>query len=144
MARGKYDIELAEEKRIFLAGLAQFNAGDFFEAHEIWEDAWNGTSGRRSEFYRGLIQMAVTLEHYRRLNGLGVRKVFASAKELWAPLPGVYMGFDLREIERQMSATLGEVLSAADGTAVKLDPSRFFTLEWRYDPFESPRDEQGD
>lgn len=144
MPRGRYDIPLDEEKRLYLAGMARFNAGDFFEAHEIWEDAWNGTSGRRSEFYRGLIQMAVALEHYRRLNGLGVRKVFASARELWADLPEVYMGLDLRTFERQMRETLADVLAARDGESVTLDTSRFFSINWLYDPFDEPREEGED
>jgi len=143
MLRGKYDISLDEEKGIYEGGLARFNDGNFFEAHEIWEDAWNGTSGPRSDFYRGLIQMAVALEHYRRRNGLGVRKVFASARQLWAPLPDVYMGLDLRAFEQRMQTALPDVLSAADGTPVEVDPSRFFTVEWVYDPFTDPREEKG-
>lgn len=144
MARGRYDIPLAEEKRIYGSGLTHFNAGEFFEAHEVWEDAWNGTSGRRSDFYRGLIQMAVALEHYRRLNGLGVRKVFASALELWRPLPDVYMGLDLRQVERRMAEALSEVLAARDGGPVRLNPSRFFRIDWLYDPFDDPRVEAMD
>lgn len=144
MPRGSYDMPLEEEKAVYLRGIEHFNEGDFFEAHEVWEDAWNGTSGRRSDFYRGLIQMAVALEHYRRLNGLGVRKVFASAKQLWAPLPDHYMGLDLRDFERQMEQALADVLAAPRGTPVQLDTSRFFRLAWRYDPFSDPREEADD
>lgn len=135
---------LEEEKRVYLAGLARFNAGEFFEAHEVWEDAWNSTSGRRSGFYKGLIQMAVALEHYRRLNGLGARKVFASACRLWLTLPDEYLGLNLRAVEERMRAVLAEVLAAAPGSPVHLDTSRFFRLEWGYDPFENPRAEAED
>ena len=145
MARGKYDMSLEEERRVYEAGMTLFNAGGFFEAHEVWEDAWNGTSGRRSEFYRGLIQMAVVFEHYRRLNGQGVRKVFASAKARWtAPLPDVYMGLDLRGFERQVATALADVLAASRGTPVQFDTSRFFSIEWVYDPFVEPREEAGE
>lgn len=141
MPRGRYDMPLAEEKAAYLEGIARFNAGEFFEAHETWEDAWNGTSGRRSDFYKGLIQMVVALEHYRRLNGLGARKVLTSASKIWAPMPDVYMGLDLRRVEKSMRNTLAEVLAAADGTPVQLDPGRFFRIDWLYDPFENPRTE---
>ncbi|GMU23064.1 MAG: hypothetical protein AMXMBFR13_31470 [Phycisphaerae bacterium] len=144
MPRGRYDIPLEEERAIYEAGLAHFNAGEFFEAHEAWEDAWNGTSGRRSDFYRGLIQMAVVWEHYRRRNGLGVRKVFATARQLWQDLPGVYMGLDLREFERKMATRLADVLAAPDGAPVSVDPGRFFSVEWQYDPFAEPREEAAD
>lgn len=139
MPRGRYDISLDEEKSIYRRGMSHFNAGDFFEAHEAWEDAWNGTSGRRSDFYRGLIQMAVALEHYRRLNGLGARKVFASAQRLWAPLPAVYLGLDLRDFEQKMRRALAGVLDAAEGEPVRFDRSGLFQIDWLHDPFENPQ-----
>lgn len=132
---------LEEEKRVYLAGIQQFNQGQFFEAHEIWEDAWNGTSGRRSDFYRGLIQMAVALEHYRRLNALGVQKVFGSALELWASLPDRYMGLDLRGFEARMRRALAVPLAAEPGSLRSVDTSGFFQIVWDYDPFEDTRDD---
>lgn len=144
MARDPFDVTLDEEKLLYERGIAHFNAMEFFEAHEVWEDAWRGTSGRRSRFYQGLIQMAVTLVHYQRRNGLGVRRVFERACRRWSELPDVYMGLDLRRFEQQMQDALGDVLAAADGTPVVVDPSRFFALRLKYDPFTQPRAEAED
>jgi len=144
MARDPYDIPLQEERRLFEQGIARFNARDFFEAHEVWEDAWNGTSGRRRVFYQGLIQMAVTLVHLQRLNRLGVVKVFERARARWADLPDVYMGLNLREFESRMEALLAKVLSARPGSPAEFDPSRFFTIRLEYDPFCEPRAEAAD
>jgi predicted metal-dependent hydrolase len=144
MVRGLYDIPLEEERDCYERGIAYFNAIDFFEAHEIWEDAWNGTSGRRRRFYQGLIQMAVTLVHLQRGNRLGVEKVFERALGRWADLPVVYMGLNLREFEERMRDLLADVLAAPAGSAVKFDPSRFFTVRLEYDPFSEPREEADD
>lgn len=137
-------MSLDAEKSVYLLGIHEFNRGRFFEAHEVWEDAWNGTSGRRSDFYRGLIQMSVALEHYRRLNALGVQKVFASALELWAGLPDRYMGLDLRGFEERMRRALALPLAAAPGSLRSVDTSGFFQIGWAYDPFESPLIESED
>jgi predicted metal-dependent hydrolase len=144
MARGAFDMPLEEEKACYLRGIAFFNAWDFFEAHETWEDAWNGTSGRRRDFYQGLIQMAVTLVHLQRGNRLGVEKVFERALARWAELPEVCMGLDRRDFEQRMRELLADVLGAGPGSAVRFDPSRFFAIRLEYDPFSEAREEAGD
>jgi uncharacterized protein len=40
------------------AGAALFNAGRFFEAHEVWEEVWLREAGRRRRLLQGLIQIA--------------------------------------------------------------------------------------
>ena len=39
-------------------GVAAFNAGDFFGAHEIWEDLWVETVGPEKFLLQGLVQIA--------------------------------------------------------------------------------------
>ena len=51
----------------YLAGIVLFNAQDFFEAHEVWEDLWSETCGNEHRFYQGLIQAAVGLCQYRKV-----------------------------------------------------------------------------
>ena len=40
----------------YLAGILHFNRGDYFEAHEVWEDLWHDKAGPDRRFYQGLIQ----------------------------------------------------------------------------------------
>jgi predicted metal-dependent hydrolase len=133
-----------QERARYEQGIAHFNRQDFFEAHEAWEEAWNGTAGRRHEFYQGLVQMAVSLVHLQRRNRLGVQRVFERARARWAGLPDLYMGLDLRTFERRMEEALGDALLAPPGAAIDTDPSRFFRLRLEYDPFEDPREERDD
>lgn len=39
-------------------GVALFNEASFFEAHEVWEDAWRESDGDARLFLQGLIQIA--------------------------------------------------------------------------------------
>ena len=52
-------------------GINFFNAGQYFEAHEVWEDLWRPARGPLRLFYQGLVQAAVGLHHLSRgnLNG---------------------------------------------------------------------------
>ncbi len=43
------------------AGRALFNAGRYFEAHDVWEAAWLSTRGERRRLLQGLIQLAAAL-----------------------------------------------------------------------------------
>ncbi len=56
-----------------------FDAGDYFEAHEAWEDLWNESHGARHAYLQGLIQVAVALHHAGTGNLRGTKKLFASA-----------------------------------------------------------------
>ena len=56
-----------------LEGLTLFNAGMYFEAHEVWEHLWRRTEGGPRLFYQGLIQAAVGLHHLQNGNRAGAR-----------------------------------------------------------------------
>lgn len=44
--------------RALAAGAARFDAGRFFDAHEVWEDAWRVERGAPRLLLQGLIQIA--------------------------------------------------------------------------------------
>lgn len=52
-------------------GIAEFNAGRYFQAHEIWEEGWHPASPPERDFWQGLIQVAVGLTHRQRENQRG-------------------------------------------------------------------------
>ena len=39
----------------FVRGVRLFNQGNFFEAHELWEDKWKKAEGEEKIFYQGII-----------------------------------------------------------------------------------------
>lgn len=137
------DMPLEEERRIWLEGIRLFNEGEFFEAHETWEDVWNGVRDRRREqFYRGIIQCAVTLELLRRGRAVGVRQVFVSALKLFEGLPPVFMGLDIADFCEKIRAAIQPALDDLETRHVQIDPSRLFKIELAYDAFQEPRNQE--
>jgi uncharacterized protein len=61
------------------AGIAMFNKGAFFEAHEALEDVWRGAPQPEKKFLQGLIQVAVALHHHGNGNLAGARSVLRRA-----------------------------------------------------------------
>lgn len=136
-----------DERRGFLAGLAHFNAGEFYEAHDAWEGVWSELEGRRALFYQALIQTAVMFVLMQNGQAAGVRAVYASVREKLARLPERHRGVDLgrlsHDVERAASWIVerppGEWRKLArrspSGEAMLFDPERAFEIRLAYDPF---------
>ena len=68
-----------KNQNLFEKGLLFFNAGEYYQAHETWEDLWRVTEGPVRVFYQGLIQAAVGLYHLERGNATGARGQIAKS-----------------------------------------------------------------
>ncbi len=113
----------------YLAGVLLFNAGDFFEAHEVWEDLWADSAGRERSFYQGLIQAAVGLCHFGNGNLRGAVKLYRSSRDYMEPCGSPFLGLDAVAFWRQMERCFTEVLTATESDRrVELDESLLPTL----------------
>src|SRR5437870_11054287 len=120
------------ERKLYLDGIELFNSGEFFDAHEVWEDAWHMAWGIKHEFYQGMIQCAVALEHYRRSNPRGVISLFASYRPKFKNLPPIFMGLDVTRFLSDMHDVLRPVIEATPPKqkgAIELDPNRVKKIE---------------
>lgn len=133
-----------DEAQAFHHGLHLHNTGEWFEAHEAWEDIWRPATGRKKAFYQGLIQVAVVIEHVRRGNPRGMKSVYESCLTKFEGLPEVYMGINIPQVLAALKAFITPILAlpadrfapeAGRGQAlpVNLDNAPKITLE--YDPF---------
>jgi uncharacterized protein len=93
----------------YLRGIELFNAGKYFECHEVLEEIWLSSQGVEREFFHVLIQVAVALHHFQRGNLKGMQSVYGRAQRKFDRLPPVMMRLDTkafaRELEKFFSAT---------------------------------------
>jgi predicted metal-dependent hydrolase len=128
------------EKKLYFDGIHLFNGHEFFEAHEVWEDAWHMASGVKHEFYQGMIQCAVALEHYRRSNPRGVLSLYQSYRPKFRNVPDPFMGLEVKKFLAAMHEALRPVIEAnpvPEKGGIELDVSRVPRIELKYDPFET-------
>jgi hypothetical protein len=128
------------ERKLYYDGIHLFNEHEFFEAHEVWEDAWHMAYGIKHDFYQGMIQCAVALEHYRRSNPRGVVSLFKSYLPKFSKLPNPFMGLDWKTFLEQMREVLRPVVEAdplPQRGEIALDVSRAPKIALIYDPFET-------
>lgn len=86
----------------YLAGILFFNRGDFFEAHEVWEDLWAESFGLERKFFQGMIQAAVGLCHFGNGNLGGALKLYRSSRDYLLPCGSPFHGIDLARFLGQM------------------------------------------
>lgn len=84
VASPRFDPEQWFENEAFTQGIALFNRGYYWEAHEAWETAWNsvGRNGVSADFLKGLIKLAAAGVKAREGNSLGVQRHLQRAIEL--------------------------------------------------------------
>jgi hypothetical protein len=83
----------------YATGIRLFQERHWFECHEVLELLWRETPrGRTRDFLQGLIQLAVSLEHWRRGNPRGAAGQWQKATARLAGLPPVYEGLAIGEL----------------------------------------------
>ena len=106
-----------------LRGIGQFNAGEWFDCHEILEELWAGEPGEARHLYRGILQVAVALHHWREGNFRGAMFLLGSAEELLTRVEPVCQGVDVAGLLRD-TGRLREALEKLGPEGMgELDPS---------------------
>jgi uncharacterized protein len=100
-----------EESELFGRGVELFNAGRFFECHEVWEALWKRASGADRLFYQGLIQAAVAVLHAERGNLRGAASTYAKARAKLEPLSGEYMGIAIDGLRAALAEFFAQALA---------------------------------
>ncbi len=91
-------------------GLAEaailFDAGLYFEVHELLEGHWRNTAGPQRRLLQGLIQIAVAFHHYERANTRGASRLLREGLEKVAAPSPEGMNLDLRDFRASVAAWL--------------------------------------
>ena len=77
------------------AGIALFNAGEFFACHDVLEDFWGELTCPEKPLYQGLIQAAVALYHFEEGNLGGARRMIRSSCVYLSPFVPACGGIDV-------------------------------------------------
>src|SRR5260221_7858752 len=79
-------------------GIRLFNAREFYDAHEVWEDVWRESHGIEKKFLQGLIQAAVALHHQSTGNVVGACSLVGRARRNLAGCPAEFGGIRVNEL----------------------------------------------
>lgn len=105
--------------------VARFDRREYWLAHEELEELWQED---RSDFYKGLIQVAAGFVHVDRENWNGARTLMKSALEYLDGYPNQHRHFDVEAVRRATRRALREVGFLAEGKASDFDDAARFRL----------------
>ncbi|GAC1429341.1 MAG: hypothetical protein NVSMB68_01600 [Thermoanaerobaculia bacterium] len=84
----------------FRAGLTHFNALEFWEAHESWEELWLAAESDLDQFLQGLIQVAAAYHHLKRGTFRGGVRLFDAGLARLSHFAPLECGIDREDVER--------------------------------------------
>jgi predicted metal-dependent hydrolase len=114
----------------YVEGIERFNRQEFFEAHEVWEQVWLEQEPPAKNFYKGLIQVAVGLHHFRKGNTRGIRKLYFSSRKYLQEFLPEFQGIDVGQLLSDMDSCCREVANSQEEVPTgKFAPERAPVLE---------------
>ncbi|MGF9698357.1 MULTISPECIES: DUF309 domain-containing protein [Paenibacillus] len=109
---------------LYVDYLIYFNRDqDYFECHEVLEELW--LERDRDTFYKGLLQIAVGLYHFRNNNLRGGRMMLQSAVELLEHYPENARGIELGKLVEEVK----ELVQGLSGPDPENVPYRDLTIQ---------------
>ncbi len=90
-------------------GLELYNAGEYFEAHEVLETAWRAEPSPIRELYRGVLQAGVAYYHILNGNYTGALKMIARCRPWLEPFGDRCLGIDLAILREDLQAVEAEL-----------------------------------
>jgi hypothetical protein len=115
-------------------GLELFNRGEYFEAHEILEAAWNEDDTPGRELYRAILQVAVAYLQIERGNYNGALKMFLRLRQWIDPLPERCRGVEVGRLRDDARQVYAELVALDRPRIAEFDRSLFQPVHYREAP----------
>lgn len=94
---------------LLLAGVEQFNRGEFFEQHETLEDLWRDEARDVRRLYQGILQIGVAMHHIRRRNHHGAVYMLTRGPAYLRPFAPACQSVDVADLLAQAARVRAEV-----------------------------------
>lgn len=101
-----------EPEAAIAEGVRLFNAGDYFQAHEVLEESWRTAAEPMKTFLKGLIHAAVALYQYARSNEVGARSKYESTHFYLEPYLPAFASIDVAGLLEQLDQFFGPFLDS--------------------------------
>ncbi|RPI30669.1 MAG: DUF309 domain-containing protein, partial [Chloroflexota bacterium] len=124
--------QACQEALVSLAveGLELFNRHDYFEAHEILEEAWKADHTPGRELYRGVLQVAVAYMQIERGNYNGAAKMFLRMRQWLDPLPDICRGINVARLRADAYAAHEALLALGPKRVGEFDRGLLKPVYW--------------
>lgn len=105
----RYYFKHLEWPQEFVEGVRLFNAEQFFETHELWEEIWRKAPADARDFYQGMIHLTVALYQARRGNMRAAHSQLRRATRRLARYEPSHRGLNISEFREEVAKTVGRL-----------------------------------
>jgi predicted metal-dependent hydrolase len=102
-------------------GIARFNAGEYYQQHDLFEAQWVEEAGPVRDLYRAILQVGVAYYQITRGNYRGALKMLHKSVQWLMLLPDVCQGVDVRQLREDSFRVRAEL--------ERLGPSRLHEFD---------------
>ncbi len=122
-----------------IKGIELFNHGEFFEAHEELENAWNEDTSPGRELYRAILQVSVAYLQIERGNFPGAVKMFQRLRQWIDPLPEECRGVDVARLRAEARQAHQALLALSPQRINEFDHRLFRPVVYRKKDMQSAK-----
>lgn len=110
-------------------GIALFNRGEYFECHEVIEDAWNREPESVRLMYQGVLQIGVACYHVQNKNWRGAMKMLERGLPKIQRFAPACMGLNLDQLITDAAAIRAELVRIGPNWQDDFNPDLFPTIK---------------
>ena len=107
-----------------------FNAGEFFEQHEVLEDLWRAERGPIRELYQGILQVGVGFHHLGRGNYHGAVALLDRGLSRLRGVAPDALGLDVAGLIVAASAARDLIVDLGPNHLDRFDRARIPKIAW--------------
>jgi uncharacterized protein len=111
-------------------GIQEFNQGEYFEQHELLEQAWLAEPRAIREMYQGILQVGVAFLQIERNNWPGAVKMFRRGLPRLRTLPAICQGVHIAEFRAAAEAIHAEIAALGAERLQEFDRARFPRIQY--------------
>ncbi len=90
-------------------GIKLFNDGNYFEAHDYFEEMWANDRTGKNEFYQGLVQISVGLFHLISKNYNGALSQLSKGVDKLKNFPNSYESINMLQFRHDINFLIKEI-----------------------------------
>jgi len=92
-----------------IEAIKQFNIGEYYHQHDMFEEQWMHTEGPVRDLYRAVLQVGIAYYQITRGNHRGALKMLLRSVQWFALLPDVCQGIDIKQLREDSSRVRTEL-----------------------------------
>ena len=85
-----------------------YHEGNYFDAHEFWENLWSDYYLEDRQFIQGLIQLSVSFVHLGNNNLKGAKSLMRKCILKFNNFSGIHRGINLEDLKYNLDKILNE------------------------------------